>query len=284
MTRPYQLGLYEKSMPGNLSFYEKLTEARNGGFDYLELSIDETDEKLARLDWPSAEIKGLRHAIEDTGVPVYSICLSGHRRFPLGDPDAAYRERSLAIMEKACALAAALGVRIIQIAGYDVYYSPSTETTRQYFQENLARSVRFASRAGVTLAFETMETPFINTVAKAMYWVRQIDSPWLGVYPDIGNITNAAKSSGGDPVADLESGRGRIAALHLKETVPGVFREVPYGAGHVDFAASCVKARDLGVGLFVGEFWHKGEENWRGIIADNAAFLRGHLDAAFAPR
>ena len=281
MTKPYRLGLYEKSMPGSLSVREKLTEAGKGGFDYLELSIDETDEKLARLDWPAAEIGELRRAVEDTGVPVYSICLSGHRRFPLGDPDAANRERSLAIMEKACVLAAALGVRIIQIAGYDVYYSPSTETTRRYFAENLARSVRFASGAGVTLAFETMETPFINTVAKAMYWVRRIDSPWLQVYPDMGNITNAAKSEGGDPAADLESGRGRIAALHLKETVPGVFREVPYGAGHVDFAAACAKARDLGVGLFVGEFWHTGEANWRGIIADNNRFLRERLDTAF---
>ena len=281
MHRAYQLGLYEKGLPAGLSFHEKLTEARNAGFDYLELSVDETDEKLARLDWPAAEVTALRRAVEDTGVHVYSICLSGHRRFPLGDPDAAKRERSLAIMEKACGLAAALGVRIIQIAGYDVYYSPSTETTRRYFAENLARSVRFASGAGVTLAFETMETPFINTVAKAMYWVRRIDSPWLQVYPDMGNITNAAKSEGGDPAVDLESGRGRIAALHLKETVPGVFREVPYGAGHVDFAAACAKARDLGVGLFVGEFWHTGEANWRGIIADNNRFLRERLDTAF---
>jgi predicted hexulose-6-phosphate isomerase len=282
MAKPYRLGLYEKGMPGNLGFPQKLAEARNAGFDYLELSVDETDEKLARLDWSAAEVNALRRAIEEAGVPVYSICLSGHRRFPLGDPDAAQRERSLAIMEKACVLAAALGVRIIQIAGYDVYYAPSTEITRRYFAENLARSVEFAARTGVMLAFETMETPFINTVAKAMHWVRLIDSPWLGVYPDIGNITNAAISEGGNPAADLESGRGRIAALHLKETIPGVFRELPYGSGHVDFASACAKARELGIGLFVGEFWHKGEENWRGVLADNAAFLRGHLDRAFA--
>jgi L-ribulose-5-phosphate 3-epimerase UlaE len=135
---------------------------------------------------------------------------------------------------------------------------------------------------GVTLAFETMETPFINTVAKAMDWVRRIDSPWLGVYPDTGNITNAANSEGGDAAADLAGGRGRVAALHLKESTPGVFREVPYGTGHVDFAGLCSVARELGVGLCVGEFWHKGEARWRDIAAGNAAFLRGHLDKAYA--
>ena len=282
MIKPYQLGLYEKAMPGTMGFPEKLAAARDAGFDYLELSIDETEEKLARLDWTTDEVKSLRHAMEDTGVPVYSMCLSGHRRFPLGDPDAARRERSLEIMEKACALAVALGLRIIQLAGYDVYYSPSTEETRRLFGENLRRSVAFAARRGITLAFETMETPFLDTVAKAMYWVKRIDSPWLQVYPDLGNITCAAKSSGGDPLADLESGRGRIAALHLKETAPGVFRELSYGAGHVDFAAACVKARELGVSLFVGEFWHQGEENWREILAGNNRFLRSRLDGAFA--
>jgi L-ribulose-5-phosphate 3-epimerase UlaE len=134
---------------------------------------------------------------------------------------------------------------------------------------------------GVTLAFETMETPFMNTAAKAMDWVRRINSPWLQVYPDTGNITNAAKSEGGDVLADLESARGHISALHLKESKPGIFREVPYGTGHVDFSSICKKARTLGVGLFVGEFWHKGEKNWRAILADNAAFLRKHLDAAY---
>lgn len=277
----YRLGLYEKGMPAGLDFGEKLAEARNAGFDYLELSIDETDEKLARLDWKDGEINALRRAVENSGVPVYSICLSGHRRFPLGDEDTARRERGLEIMRKACDLAAALGVRIIQLAGYDVYYTPSTETTRRLFAENLERSVNFAARRGIMLAFETMETPFLNTVAKAMYWVKRINSPWLGVYPDTGNITNAAHGSGGDPAADLAGGRGSVAAIHLKESLPGVFREAPYGTGHVDFAALCAAGRDLGVGLFVGEFWHTGEANWREILADNNRFLRGHLDRAF---
>lgn len=223
----------------------------------MELSIDETDEKLARLDWSKSEIKNLRSAIEDTEVQIYSICLSGHRRFPLGDEDNARRSRSLDIMEKCCALASFLGVRIIQIAGYDVYYTPSNETTRAYFEENLFRSVEIASSYGVKLAFETMETPFINTVAKAMYWVRLINSPWLQVYPDIGNVTNAVKNSGGSVRQDLESGKGSIAAIHLKESKPGVFREVPYGTGHVDFTEACIIGHSLGVRLFVGEFWHK---------------------------
>jgi L-ribulose-5-phosphate 3-epimerase/hexulose-6-phosphate isomerase len=278
----YQLGLYEKSMPPSLSLRQKLEETAKAGFDYLELSIDETDEKLARLDWSKDERNRLRGDIEETGVAVNSICLSGHRRFPLGDPDSAVRGRGLEIMEKAVELSAALGVRIIQLAGYDTYYNKGDENTRRFFGENLARSASMAAMRGVLLGFETMETPFMDTVEKAMDWVRYINSPYLHVYPDIGNLTNAAKLYGHSVAGDLERGRGRIIAAHLKETKPGIYREVPYGTGHVNFEEAAAVTKKLGVELFVGEFWHKGEADWREILSRNNAFLRGRLDRAFA--
>lgn len=273
----YLLGLYEKSMPNSLTIREKLEAAKKAGFDYMELSIDETDEKLSRLEWKDEEIFKLLTDIYETGIPIKSICLSGHRKYPLGHLDKEMQKKSLDIMEKAIALAEKLGVRIIQIAGYDVYYTESTEETRAIFAKNLKASVKMAAKKGVILAFETMETEFINTVGKANQWVVQMDSPYLQIYPDIGNITNAAKVYGTDVLEDLGSGAGHICALHLKETVPNVFREVPYGTGHVDFPNAIATAYELGVRLFVGEFWHLGEENWPGVLKDNYLFLRDNI-------
>ena len=108
-------------MPGTLSWKEKLEAAKAAGFDYVEMSIDETDAKLARLDMSEAEIEEIKAAMKETGVPFGSICLSGHRRFPLGATKAEDRARSMEIMEKAIILAAKLGIRTIQLAGYDVY-------------------------------------------------------------------------------------------------------------------------------------------------------------------
>ncbi|MFV0350736.1 MAG: TIM barrel protein, partial [Oscillospiraceae bacterium] len=130
---------------------------------------------------------------------------------------------------------------------------------------------------GVTLAFETMETPFMDTVGKAMEWVSKVNSPYLQVYPDIGNITNASLMYKTDVLADLRSGTGHISAVHLKETVPGVYREVPYGTGHVDFKGAVATALELGVRMFVGEFWYTGEGDWRGILKGNNAFLRANF-------
>ena len=55
------------------------------------------------------------------------------------------------IMEKAIRFACDTGVRIIQLAGYDVYYEEGGEDTRARFAENLHRCVEIAARYGVTL-------------------------------------------------------------------------------------------------------------------------------------
>ena len=54
-----QLSVYEKAMPAELSWREKLAAAKAAGFDGVEISIDETDEKLRRLAWTSAERREL---------------------------------------------------------------------------------------------------------------------------------------------------------------------------------------------------------------------------------
>lgn len=265
--KAYTLGLYEKSMPANLSWKEKLEAAKNAGFDFLEMSVDETDEKLGRLEMTLKDRLKLSELMKKIGLPIGTMCLSGHRKYPLGSLDPAVRKRSLDIMDKAIELASDLGIRIIQLAGYDVYYEESDEETKQYFEENLKKVSDMAACAGVILGFETMETEFMNTVEKSMKYVRQISSVYLNVYPDIGNITNAAITYGTDVLEDLKLGKGRLAAMHLKETIPGIFREVPYGEGHVDFEKAIATAWELGVRKYVTEFWYTGSPSWKEDLA-----------------
>lgn len=261
--KAYSIGLYEKAMPGNLSWTEKILAAKKAGYDFIEISIDETDEKLKRLDMSKEERIGLVSLMQALDMPIRTMCLSGHRKYPLGSNDPEIRQRSMEIMEKALQLADDLGVRIIQLAGYDVYYEQSNNETKKYFLNNLKKITEIAASKGILMGFETMETEFMNTVQKAMSYVKQIDSVYLNVYPDLGNITNAAVSYGKDVNNDLETGRGKLVAMHLKETVPGKFREIPFGTGHVDFENGIKKAWELGVRRFVTEFWYTGNPNWQ---------------------
>lgn len=274
----YSIGLYEKAMPASLTWREKLECAKACGYDFVEISIDEKDDKLARLDWSGEQRRELVALMEEVGIPIRSMCLSGHRKYPLGASDPAVQQRSMEIMEKAIQLADDLGIRIIQLAGYDVYYEDSTPQTKANFIHNLKTAAEMAAVKGIVMGFETMETDFMNTTWKSMFYVNMVNSPYLGVYPDSGNLTNAAVSYGINVLDDLESGRDHIVALHLKETVPGKFREIPFLTGHVDFPAVIAKAWDLGVRRYVTEMWDVGKPTWKEDIIFANTQMRALLD------
>jgi L-ribulose-5-phosphate 3-epimerase len=276
--KAYAIGLYEKAMPKTMSWEEKLLCARECGYDFVEISIDETDEKLARLEWSQEERLDLIRTMQKVGVPIRSMCLSGHRKYPFGASDPAVRARGMEIMEKAIQLADDLGIRIIQLAGYDVYYEEGTAESERLFRENLKKATLMAAAKGIVMGFETMETEFMNTTEKAMKYVNLINNPYLGVYPDSGNLTNAAVTYGTSVLDDLETGRDHIFALHLKETVPGKFREIPFLTGHVDFEAVVAKAWDLGIRRYVTEMWDVGNESWKEDIKFACKSMSAILD------
>ncbi len=273
----YVLGLYEKAVPAELSWQERLAVAGECGFDYMELSVDETDARLARLDWTPAEIGEVLAAMDATGVRLESMCLSAHRKYPFGSHDAAVRERGLEIMDKAVTLARTLGIRTIQLAGYDVYYEDGDDETRALFAENLGRAVEMAAKGGVMLGFETMETPFMDTVEKAMAYVDLINSPYLGVYPDAGNLTNASFLYGKSVADDIATGRGHIVAAHIKETVADAYREIPFSTGTTDYEGAIAELKSQGVRRFVAEMWYVGQDSWRDDVAFANEYVRGKL-------
>lgn len=276
--KPYTLGLYEKAMPKELEWEEKLVEAKQTGFDFLEISIDETDEKLERLNMDSSSRLHLVKLMDKTNLPIRTMCLSGHRKYPMGSLNEKTRFRSMEIMRKAIDLADDLGIRVIQLAGYDVYYENSNDKTKKYFEENLKKAVEMAASKNVTLGFETMETEFMNTVEKSMEYVQKIKSTYLGVYPDLGNITNAAKRYGHSVERDIYAGVGHLTSMHLKETVPGKFREIPFGHGHVDFESGIKAAWISGVRRYVTEFWYTGSNEWKNDLSKANNMMREILD------
>jgi L-ribulose-5-phosphate 3-epimerase len=256
--KDYRLGVYEKSMPDTLSLEEKLLTAKNAGYDFIELSVDESDAKIARLGWSDDKIASILEAERKAGIRFESICFSAQRKYPLGSRIADEAQEAKKLFHQAVLFAMKMGIRIIQLQGYDCYYNETTNaSTKENFFRNLRKSTLLAAQYGVTLGLETMENDFMNTVEKAMYYVSLINSPYLQVYPDIGNISNATQYV----CKDIRTGAGHIASAHLKETVPGKFREIPYGSGNVDFPSAIAALYEGGVRRYVAEFWYGGQEN-----------------------
>ena len=274
MLGKHRLGIYEKAFAPVTDWARSLSRARELGFDFLEISVDESDGRLSRLYWTPEQRRALKKAIMDEGLPISSMCLSAHRRFPLGSADAAVERKAMEIMERAVDFAAELGIRIIQLAAYDVYYEPSTERTVARYGENLEKAAHIAEKSSVMLANEIMDTAFMNSITKHLAYEKSINSPWLKVYPELGNLS----AWGNDVCAELKKGMGSIVQVHLKDTLPvtadfpGQFRDLPFGEGCVNFEKcfSCLENEGYS-GAYLIEMWHRpdGDELSDIIAAKN---------------
>lgn len=282
--REYLLGIYEKAVPASLSLEEKLIACKKAGFDWMEISIDETDEKISRLYWSKKEKDALVNSIKKIGLPIYTMCFSAQRKYSLGSLGKEKHEKAMEIMEKAIDFAADIGIRIIQLAGYDCFYEESNEETRNEFIKNLKIAVQMAAKKNVLLGFETMmDREFISTVEKAMEFVNICNSPYLGVYPDIGNLEAARidfnyQKSVQD---DILTGKGHIFAAHLKEAKSKKDRGVPWGEGVTDYIDNIKLLKELGVRMFNGEFWCDHPDTWEDYLLESNKFLRDKLDKVF---
>ena len=274
------IGIYEKALPKDLDWTARFEAARKAGYDFLELSVDETPERMARLDWSLAQRLAFVRASREAGVPVPSLCLSGHRKIPFGSADPAIRAQAADFMEKAIRFAGDTGIRVIQLAGYDVYYEPPTRDSRERYLEGMARALETAARHQVMLALEIMDTPFLNSISKYLLLKERLPSPWFTVYPDLGNLT----AWGNDVVRELTLGIHHIVGIHVKETrrvgpdFPGAFRDVPFGEGCVDFVECFRTLRELRyAGPFLVEMWTEKAADPLGEIAQARRWVGDRL-------
>ena len=75
-----------------------------------------------------------------------------------------------------------IGVRNIQLAGYDVYYEEKTPETRARFIRNLRQACTWAEETQVILSIEIMDDPFINSIEKYLAVEKAVSYTHLDVY------------------------------------------------------------------------------------------------------
>jgi len=261
------LGLYEKALLDNLDWKDRLLLAKAAGYNFMEISIDETDERLERLKWDKIKIKKLRDIVYETEIPLITMCLSGNRRFPIGSSFKDIQKKGMEILIDAIYFAHHLGIRIIQVAGYDeIAGEPSTKKSQETYGKNLKIALKVASSLGVMLAIENVDVEFGDSLDKIIKYVKENDSPWLQLYPDMGNLVAMDK----DVLAQFKLAKSRIAAIHIKDTKKNVVRRVPYGEGIVDFVSVFKQLKKISFyGPMVLEMWFdKDKDNFE--IVKNA--------------
>lgn len=271
--RDLPFGLYEKSICTTWSWEDKFSLVKEAGYDYFEIAIDATSQKLERLDSREEQLK-IRRASEQKDMPLYTFAFTANRFYPLGSEDSQVRKEGIRLLKSAMDFAAFVGARVIQFASYDEYEKPRNMTTEAYFLQSLEECVEHAAQRGTVLALETMDSDFMDTTQKAMRYVRMFDTCYLGLDVDPGNIT----AMGNDPVSDMAFGTKHIAEVEWKDVMPGDVRNTFFGEGIVDFDA-CFKAlHDIGYqGFMAAEMWANDDPSNHHKIFEAITFLKDKM-------
>ena len=255
-----QIGIYEKAINNKFSWTQKIQIAKQAGYDFIEFSIDESNARLNRLDWSDYEINKLKKLLIQHNFYFNSMALSGLRKFPYGSSSLKTRNKAIDITKKAIILAKKLGIRIIQLAGYDVYYEKASPKALAHFRDSVKQVVALAQKHSVMLTFEIMDTKFMGTISNYYKVLANINSPWLKLYPDLGNLWQWSK----DISAELKQGQDDIVGLHFKDTKPGVFRDVAFGTGTVNFKKLFAILKTINYqGPFLIEMWSSNDPKER---------------------
>ena len=224
------VGIYEKSLSPFRTWQEAFTSAALSGFDFFEMSLDESAERMSRLEWSGAERVKVRRASESAGVTIGALALSAHRAFPMGSVDRWRRRRSLELARQAVDLAADLGAPIVQLAGYFTFYEEDHPDARRLFIDGLAVTAEHAKERGVRLSIENVDGNDVINLEQAISLIEDSGTrDTTGLYVDVGNLAG----NGFDIIEQLKLGWPMVDAIQLKDTRRAEFRRVPFGEGLV---------------------------------------------------
>ncbi len=248
------VGLYEKALPAGWCWERRLAATAETGYDFAEISIDETGERLTRLEWKAAERAALRRAIANSGVRIVTMCLSALRTYPLGSHTPEVRRQGLEILHKAIGFAADVGVGIVQVPGYDVFGEPSDAETASWLLEGLHQGAEWAGQACLMLGLENVDVAISESIHATMRLLAAVNSPWFQLYPDMANVAAA----GFYPPHEFMLAKDHIVAVHVKDGIRNTIRGVPFGEGIVPFAETFNVLRECRFrGPLVVEMWSR---------------------------
>lgn len=267
----FSFGLYEKALPDKLDWPERLGQVKKAGYDFVEISIDESDERIERLDWDMDKKRALRGAVDESGVRITTMCLSGLQRYPLGSSYPDLQRKGMEMFIKAIDFAVDIGLRVVQVAGYDsAYDEDSTEETAENFIRNFESGLKYASKLGMHLAIENIGYSLMNSLETIMKYVKRFRTPYFTTYADIGNM----RAVNLDIRREFEAAEGYISAIHVKDVKENVIRRIPFGEGVMDFNDSFGIIRDSGFsGPVLIEMWADDREDALDAVIDAKRFV-----------
>ncbi len=208
--------------------------ARALGYDGVELGIRAdtyTDTEL----WSDKGLTALAKRAEESGIPIFSICLHTFWTYTFADPDVSKRITAKQIVMRALKACKVLGVPAMLIPVTNPLGLPLEEAAHRWAYETKGIASE-AAKLGIRIGLENVGRSHIVTGEQMLELIEAVDNPSVGAYFDVGN----AQMLGSDSIADIHTLKDHLVQVHIKD--PRKDRKPCYvGEGEIDLPG-CLKA------------------------------------------
>ena len=242
------------SFRGGLTAREYIEMAKDAGYDGIEFGLDETG--IVGLDSSDEDIRELKRIAEGEGIETPSLATGLYWRYPFTSSDRNTREKAKSIVRRQLDLAALLGADTILVVpglvGAD--FIPDGEVTEYDVAYDLALEAfmelkEYAEEVKVNIGLENVWNKFLLSPLEMRDFVDRIDSPYVGVYFDVGNVVST-----GYPEHWIKILGKRIKKVHFKDfrvSVGNINGFVDLLSGDVNYPAVMEQFRKVGYDDYV---------------------------------
>lgn len=199
--------------PSQMPVTEKFKQAKNAGFDAIELRFGEEISPSLSAD----EVKRIGDAAHRAGIEIASMWMGGaFRTNPINSPDPAVRARSLEGLKQGIDFAKHLncGATLLYLCrlGDGPKLLFGYEDTWNRVSAELPKAIPWAEEAKVCLTPENVWNKFILSPVEMRTFLDQFHSPWIQSHFDVGNVMQY-----GYPQDWILTLGPRIKRVHLKD-------------------------------------------------------------------
>jgi hexulose-6-phosphate isomerase len=224
--------------------------AKKFGYESLELCIGPAGSKLG-FDASEAKCQKLVQLAKDEGILLETTASGLYWGKSLGDPDDSVRKEAKEELTQMLRVSGALGckVHLTIPAAVDVFFNPDRPVQNyddclKYAVEGIQSLVPVAQETGVKMGIENVWNKMLTSIGEMHWFLKQIDSEWVGSYFDVGNALPF-----GYPDQWIRSLGSKIFAIHFKDFKKSVGTAdgfVDLCEGDVDFDAVVSALNDIG--------------------------------------
>ena len=166
-------------LPPGQSAIEQFQLCREAGYDGIELVSPLT----------GVTVDELLAASRATGLPMHGVVNMRHWEVRLSSPQRDGRDQAVNNLRQALQDAHALHAdSVLLVPGRVQPPDESHDDVWQRSLDGIRRALPLASRLGVRILIENVWNGFCETPELLRDYVDQCESPWVGIYFDIGNV------------------------------------------------------------------------------------------------